>query len=87
MEVLFPREPRRRGVDQSRRPRRVHRPVHRRAGIRGQHAADRPREAGPIEDNLEFVKKTMAGMTKAEIDMPSRRPRPRLLVNPSPSPT
>ena len=41
------------------------------AGIRGQHMPQIVREKlDSIEDNLEFVKKTMAGMTKAEIDMP-----------------
>ena len=39
------------------------------AGIRGQHMPQIVREKlDSIEDNLEFVKKTMAGMTKAEID-------------------
>ena len=41
------------------------------AGIRGQHMPQIVREKlDSIEDNLEFVKKTMAGMTKSEIDMP-----------------
>ena len=41
------------------------------AGIRGQQMPQIVREKlDSIEDNLEFVKKTMAGMTKAEIDMP-----------------
>ena len=41
------------------------------AGIRGQHMPQIVREKlDSIEDNLEFVKKTMAGMTKAEIDLP-----------------
>ena len=40
------------------------------AGIRGQQMPQIVREKlDSIEDNLEFVKKTMAGMTKAEIDM------------------
>ena len=39
------------------------------AGIRGQQMPQIVREKlDSIEDNLEFVKKTMAGMTKAEID-------------------
>ena len=39
------------------------------AGIRGQRMPQIVREKlDSIEDNLEFVKKTMAGMTKAEID-------------------
>lgn len=41
------------------------------AGIRGKHMPQIVREKlDSIEDNLEFVKKTMAGMTKAEIEMP-----------------
>ena len=41
------------------------------AGIRGQHMPQIVREKlDSIEDNLEFVKKTMAGMTKSEIEMP-----------------
>lgn len=41
------------------------------AGIRGQLMPQVVREKlDSITDNLEFVKKTMAGMTKAEIDMP-----------------
>ena len=60
-----------------RRPRRVHRPVHRRGRHpRPAHAAHRPREAGLHRGQPEFVKKTMAGMTKSEIEMPPRRPRP-----------